>query len=114
MALDVALAEALVLAEAAGVDRAAAYEVFAGGAAGAPFVQYKRGAFLDPESVPVAFSLALAEKDLSLILALAERTDTPMSQAEVNLEIMRAAAAALGRERDFSEVATHLRSHRSA
>jgi len=112
--LDVAVAEALVLAEAAGVERAAAYDVFAGGAAGAPFLQYKRSAFVDPGSVPVAFSFALAHKDLSLILALAERTGVPMAQAEVNLETLRSAAAALGIERDFSEVATHLRSQRSA
>lgn len=109
-ALDVAVSEALVLAEAAGVDRALAYDVFAGGAAGAPFLQYKRSAFVEPGSVPPAFSLTLAQKDLTLILELAGRTGTPMAQAEVNLDTLRSAAAALGGERDFSEVATHLRS----
>jgi 3-hydroxyisobutyrate dehydrogenase-like beta-hydroxyacid dehydrogenase len=112
-ALDVALAEALVLAESAGVDRATAYDVFAGSAVGAPFVNYKRAAFVSPESTPPAFSFELAQKDLSLILALAERTNTPLAQAEVNLATLRAAAAALGAERDFSEVATHLRSQRA-
>jgi 3-hydroxyisobutyrate dehydrogenase-like beta-hydroxyacid dehydrogenase len=114
MALDVALAEALVLAEAAGVDREAAYDVFAGGAVGAPFVQYKRAAFLEPDATPPAFSLSLAQKDMSLILALAERTGTPMAQAEANLAALSSAAAALGGDRDFSEVATHLRSRRNA
>lgn len=113
MAIDVAVAEALVLAEAAGVDRARAYDVFAGGAAGAPFVQYKRNAFVDPESTPPAFTLTLAQKDMALILALAERTGTPMAQAEVNLATLRSAAAELGGERDAAEVATHLRSRRS-
>jgi 3-hydroxyisobutyrate dehydrogenase-like beta-hydroxyacid dehydrogenase len=113
LALDVAIAEALVLAEAAGVDRAVAYDVFAGGAAGAPFVQYKRAAFVDPESVPPAFSFELAQKDMSLILALAERTGVPMSQARANSAVLRAAADTLGRNRDFSEVATHLRSLRA-
>jgi 3-hydroxyisobutyrate dehydrogenase-like beta-hydroxyacid dehydrogenase len=113
MAIDVAVAEALVLAEAAGVDRARAYDVFAGGAAGAPFVQYKRNSFVEPESTPPAFTLALAQKDMALILALAERTGIPMAQAEVNLATLRSAAAALGEERDASEVATHLRSRRS-
>src|SRR3990170_2669173 len=47
--LNVALSEALVLAERAGVDRATAYEVFASGAGGAPFVQYKRAAYEKPE-----------------------------------------------------------------
>jgi 3-hydroxyisobutyrate dehydrogenase-like beta-hydroxyacid dehydrogenase len=109
-ALDVAVSEALVLAEAAGVDREAAYDVFAGGAAGAPFVQYKRGAFLSPETTPPAFTFDLALKDLSLILALAGREHVPMSQATTNMAALRAAANALGGDRDFSEVATYLRS----
>lgn len=113
LALDVAISEALVLAEAAGVDRAAAYDVFAGGAAGAPFVQYKRAAFVDPGVAPPAFSFELAQKDMSLILALAERAGVPMTQAHANSTVLRAAADALGSERDFSEVATHLRSLRA-
>lgn len=111
-ALDVALAEALVLAEAAGVERATAYDVMAASAVGAPFVQYKRSAFVDPGVAPPAFSLDLAQKDMSLILALAEQTHTPMAQAVVNLAALRDAAAALGGDRDFSEVATHIRSQR--
>ena len=66
-ALNQAVAEALVLAEKAGVDRAAAYQVFAESAAGAPFVKYKQESFLHPEAAPVAFSLALVAKDLELI-----------------------------------------------
>jgi 3-hydroxyisobutyrate dehydrogenase-like beta-hydroxyacid dehydrogenase len=113
MALDVAVSEALVLAEVEGVDRAAAYDAFAGGAAGAPFLQYKRAAFLEPQAAPVAFSLRLAEKDLTLITALATRTGVPVAQAEANLAAMRSAATALGEERDFAEVATHLRSQQA-
>ena len=68
--LNVALSEAVVLAERAGVDRATAYDVFAGGAGGAPFVQYKREAYEHPETTPVAFSLDLVAKDYDLITAL--------------------------------------------
>ncbi|MGA8038490.1 MAG: NAD(P)-dependent oxidoreductase, partial [Acidimicrobiia bacterium] len=78
--LNVALSEALVLAERAGVDRATAYEVFAGGATGAPFVQYKREAFEHPETAKVAFSLDLVAKDLELITALGHRVGVPMAQ----------------------------------
>src|SRR3972149_2707657 len=78
--LNVALSEALVLAERAGVDRATAYEVFASGAGGAPFVQYKRAAYEDPEGAPVAFSLDLVAKDLELITGLGERVGAPMRQ----------------------------------
>ena len=49
-AVNVGLSEALVLAELAGVERELAYDVFSAGAAGAPFVHYKRGAFLEPDS----------------------------------------------------------------
>ena len=70
--LNGALAEALVLAEQAGIDRAVAYDVFAASAAGAPFVGYKRAAFIEPDATPAAFALALAEKDLGLITELAD------------------------------------------
>ena len=70
--LNQAVAEGLSLAEAAGIDRAAAYDVLAASAVGAPYVGYKRAAFLEPETTPVAFSLDLAAKDLRLIAALAE------------------------------------------
>ena len=41
-----------------------AYDVLAASAVGAPYVGYKRAAFLEPDATPVAFSLALAAKDL--------------------------------------------------
>jgi 3-hydroxyisobutyrate dehydrogenase/2-hydroxy-3-oxopropionate reductase len=113
MSLNVAVSEALVLAERAGVDRAVAYEVFAGGAAGAPFVQYKRTAFVEPGSIPPAFSMDLAEKDMRLILELASATHTPMPQADVNLASLRHASDALGGDRDFSELAVYNRSQHS-
>jgi len=107
--LGVALAESLVLAERAGVDRAAAYEVFASGAAAAPFVLYKRPAFEKPDETPVAFSLDLVAKDLDLILALAERVGAPMPQAVSNREEIRSTLAAGLGARDMSVLAEYLR-----
>ena len=104
-----ALAEGLVLAERNGIDRALAYDVFSTSAAGAPFVAYKRAAFVDPEATPVAFSLALAEKDLRLIEQLAETSDTAIPQATLNLERIRVTARSAGEDADFSMVASHLR-----
>lgn len=107
--LNVALSEALVLAEKAGVDRETAYEIFACGAGGAPFVQYKRDAYEHPETASVAFSLELVAKDLELITALARRVGAPMSQAETGLQLVsRAIAAGLG-DADLSAVAVFLR-----
>jgi 3-hydroxyisobutyrate dehydrogenase-like beta-hydroxyacid dehydrogenase len=107
--LAVALSESLVLAERAGVERTTAYEVFASGAAAAPFVLYKRAAFERPDETPVAFSLDLVAKDLDLILALAERVGAPMPQGDTNREEVRAALAAGMGASDMSALAGYLR-----
>jgi 3-hydroxyisobutyrate dehydrogenase-like beta-hydroxyacid dehydrogenase len=107
--LNQALAEALVLAEKAGVERAAAYEVFAGSAVAAPFVHYKRSAFEHPDDTPVAFSLDLVAKDLGLVLGLAGRAGAPVEQAATNRRIVQAAIAAGMGPRDLSAIASFLR-----
>lgn len=108
-ALNNGVSEALVLAEAAGVDRARAYEVLASSAAGAPYLGYKRAAFVDPDMTPTAFSLELAAKDLRLIIQLADRLGVPMHQALANQGLIGEARDRLGPDRDFSAVAAHLR-----
>ncbi len=107
--LNGAVAEGLVLAERNGIDRALAYEVLASSAAGAPMVAYKRANFVEPDTTPVAFSLALADKDLRLIRELAETSDTAMPQATVNLDTIQAAERSMGEDLDFALVASHLR-----
>ena len=108
-ALNGALAEALVLAEKAGLDRASAYDVIAASAVGAPFVAYKRDAYLSPERTAVAFALNLVAKDLALADALAARVAAPMPQLATNREVVqRAIAAGLG-DADLSALATLLR-----
>ena len=111
--LNQSVSEALVLAERAGISREIAYDVFVAGAAGAPYVNYKRAAFVDPEHTPVAFSLDLAAKDLRLILDLADAVGAPMPQTRVNQEIVQAATDEFGPDRDTSIVATHLRGRAS-
>lgn len=108
-AIDVGLSEALVLAERAGVERSVAYDVFAGGAAAAPFVLYKRDAFEHPEETPTAFLLDLMAKDLDLILALAGEVRLRMGQAEVNRAVVGEALAAGFAGRDMSSIAAYLR-----
>ena len=107
--LNVALSEAVVLAERAGVDRAIAYEVFASGAGGAPYVHYKRAAFADPETAPIAFSIDLVAKDLRLITHLGERVGAPMRQAATGLDIVNQAIEHGYGERDLSAIAVFLR-----
>jgi 3-hydroxyisobutyrate dehydrogenase-like beta-hydroxyacid dehydrogenase len=108
-AIDVGLSEALVLAEKAGVDRTAAYDVFAAGAAAAPFVLYKREAFEHPDRTPPAFLLDLMAKDLDLILDLAREVGARMDQAEQNRRTVGDALAAGFEGHDLSAVAEYLR-----
>jgi 3-hydroxyisobutyrate dehydrogenase-like beta-hydroxyacid dehydrogenase len=107
--LNEAVAEGLVLAERAGIDRVAAYQVLAASAAGAPYLGYKKAAFLDPARTPVAFSLDLAEKDLRLIAGLAASLGLSLPQAETNLAMVRTASSGGRGGDDFSSVAEELR-----
>jgi 3-hydroxyisobutyrate dehydrogenase-like beta-hydroxyacid dehydrogenase len=107
--LNLALSEALVLAEKAGVERTAAYEVFAASAVAAPFVLYKRAAYEHADDTPVAFSLDLVAKDLDLALDLAAQAGVTMEQAAVNRRVVgEAVAAGLG-DHDLSALAAFLR-----
>ncbi len=107
--LNAALAEALVLAEKAGVVRSAAYEVIASSAVAAPFVLYKRAAYENPDDTPVAFALDLVAKDLDLAATLAARVGADVPQLVTNRAVVqRAIDAGLG-QADLSALATLLR-----
>jgi 3-hydroxyisobutyrate dehydrogenase-like beta-hydroxyacid dehydrogenase len=110
--LNQALAEALVLAEKAGIDRSAAYEVFASSALAAPFVQYKRAAYERPEAAPAAFTLELVAKDLALVADLAAEVGVPMEQLAANRRVAAAALEAGLGDADMSALAVLLRNGR--
>ncbi|CAN5746985.1 2-hydroxy-3-oxopropionate reductase [soil metagenome] len=107
--LNQAIAESLVLAERAGIDRSVAYGVFAASAVGAPVVHYRRAVFEHPGTTPVTFSVDLARKDLGLILQLAASLRTDMPQTEANLDVLDDVSAAGLGDADMGEVAAHLR-----
>ena len=107
--LNVALSEALVLGERAGLDRETVYDVFEAGATGAPFVKYKREAFLHPEDAAVAFTLGLVAKDQELIHALAQQVGARMDQADTSRRLVAEAVLDGLGERDLSAVAEFLR-----
>jgi 3-hydroxyisobutyrate dehydrogenase/2-hydroxy-3-oxopropionate reductase len=112
--LNQALSEGLVLAERSGIRREWAYDVLAASAVGAPYVGYKRSAFLDPTGTPVTFAAELAAKDLRLIEALAADVGLELPQSKVNLDVIDALLSAGQGERDFSAVAAYLRDHGTA
>ena len=101
-----AIAEGLVLAERAGIERETAYDVFAGGVAAAPYVIYKREAFVRPEETPVAFTIDLMRKDLRLAFALAEELGVPLAAVRAADEVL---AQADDGTADFARVADVVR-----
>lgn len=105
----VAISEALTLAEAAGIERADAYEVIAAGTLASPFVDYKRAAFLDPDGTPPAFALDLMRKDLKLALEQGEAAGLPLLGAGAAAEAVAIAAGLEGGDEDLVRVADALR-----
>jgi 3-hydroxyisobutyrate dehydrogenase-like beta-hydroxyacid dehydrogenase len=108
-AINQALAESLVLAERAGVERSMAYEVFASSAAGAPVVHYRRPVFEHPESAAVTFPIELVIKDLDLVVELGATVGAQLPQTDANLAAMRAAAADGFAAADMGAMAVYLR-----
>ena len=107
--LNEAVAEALVLAEQAGIPPEAAYDVLAGGAVGAPLVAYKRDAFLRPDETPVAFTVELMRKDLRLAFELADRLGVDLATVRAADEVLRRASERGLAGGDFSIVAQVIR-----
>jgi len=101
--LNAAVSEALRLAENSSVSREDAYSVLQESVVGAPFVQYKRPAFLDP-STPVAMSLSLVEKDLRLITEHARAHGEAAPVTEVALASVRRAVEAGMGDRDMADL----------
>ena len=108
--LNAALSEALSLAGHAGIDAQTAYEVFSESVIAAPYVLYKRDAFLHP-STPVSMSLGLVRKDLELITSYAAELGSRSRLTDAALDLVNEACEA-GHE--FDDLATLGRFLRSA
>lgn len=105
--LNSALSEALAVAAGGGVSTEDAYGIFLDSVIAAPFVVYKRAAFLDADT-PVAMSLALTAKDLGLITALAREEGVRTLVADaVRAEVQGACAAGWG-ESDMAALHRYL------
>lgn len=99
--LNAAVSEGLALATASGIEAGAAYDVFDESVVAAPFVKYKRAAFLDPE-LPVAMRIDTVLKDLNLILGLGQSTGVQLTAAEGVAELFAQAQAAGYESQDMS------------
>ena len=106
-ALNAAVSEALTLAGSAGVAPEAAYDIFQESVVAAPFVVYKRSAFLD-SGTPVAMTLALTRKDLDLITAFAAEQGVPAGVVEAVRDEVTQACAAGYADQDMAALARFL------
>jgi 3-hydroxyisobutyrate dehydrogenase-like beta-hydroxyacid dehydrogenase len=101
------MAEALVLSEASGVSRAALLETMGESAAGAPFVKYKTEALLQ-DDYSATFTTRLMEKDLDLVLGVAEDAGVRLPLAEEIKALVRSAVDAGYGDDDFMALFPHL------
>ena len=104
-----AVAEALALAAAAGIDPRDAYEALTESAVSSPFLRYKRDAYLAADDAPVSFTTALMTKDLRLALDIAAAEALPLTLTSTAKESLDQACAAGFGDADFACVARLIR-----
>jgi 3-hydroxyisobutyrate dehydrogenase-like beta-hydroxyacid dehydrogenase len=107
--LNQAVAEALVVARADGLDPEVFYDVLQASAVAAPYVSYKRETFLRPESTDVAFPVSLLHKDVGLGLELAREHHLDLPVATTVGRVLEDARRAGLAEKDMAEVLRLLR-----
>jgi 3-hydroxyisobutyrate dehydrogenase-like beta-hydroxyacid dehydrogenase len=104
------MAEALVLSEASGVERAALLEAMADSAAGAPFVKYKTEPLLR-DDYSATFTTRLMEKDVDLVLEEAASAGLALPLAAEIKTLIRSAIDAGYGDADFMALYPNLRDH---
>lgn len=95
------MAEAVVLAEKAGLDVAQVCEVIAGSAVGSPLVGYKVAPISKGDYQP-AFNVKLMIKDFDLAFEAAKQYGVPLLVTAVTRQCLAAAAASGKGDKDFS------------
>jgi 3-hydroxyisobutyrate dehydrogenase-like beta-hydroxyacid dehydrogenase len=100
-----ALAEGVALGEKAGLDPADIFTVLGASSAAAPVVAAKAAAVTERTYLPAAFTLALMQKDLWLVLSLANELQVPMPATAIAHDMVLAANATGKSGMDFSAVA---------
>ena len=90
--LNEAIAEAMVVAEAGGLDPQRFYDVLEVSAGAAPYVHYKREAFLDPTGTSVSATIAIIQKDLGLADALVASGEGDLPAVRAALDVLKGTA----------------------
>jgi 3-hydroxyisobutyrate dehydrogenase-like beta-hydroxyacid dehydrogenase len=100
-----ALAEGIALGEKAGLAPADMFTVLNASSAAAPVVAAKATTVSERSYLPAAFTLALMQKDLWLVLSLANELQSPMPATAIAHDMVLAANATGKSALDFSAVA---------
>ena len=103
------LAEAMTLAEAAGIAPEDAFDAIEASAACAPMLKYRRPLYLDEAGHDVTFTVSLARKDMEVTADLAETLGVAMPQGHVTLDKLREAEAQSYSARDMASILTFMR-----
>jgi 3-hydroxyisobutyrate dehydrogenase-like beta-hydroxyacid dehydrogenase len=110
--LNQAVAEAILVATADGLDPSVFYDILESSAMAAPYVSYKRETYLAPETAGVAFPLTLLRKDVGLGLELAREHGLHLPVATTVGGVLEQALEAGLADRDMAEVLRLLRNRR--
>jgi 3-hydroxyisobutyrate dehydrogenase-like beta-hydroxyacid dehydrogenase len=87
-----AMAEALVLGEASGLERATMLEVMGASAVGSPFVKYKTAALV-ADDYSATFTSSMMHKDLSLAVDAGRAVGVPLPVTELVRELLEGCIA---------------------
>lgn len=103
------LAEAMTLAEAAGIAPERAFDVIEASAACAPMLKYRRPLYLDEAAHDVTFTVALAQKDMRVTAELARAVGVAIPQGEATLSVLSKAAQDGFADRDMAAILNYMR-----
>lgn len=107
--LNQTLAEAMTLAEAAGIAPETAFDVIEASAACAPMLKYRRPLYLNEADHDVTFTVTLARKDMEVTAKLAETFGAAMPQGHTTLaKLIEAEAEGYG-ARDMASILNFMR-----
>jgi 3-hydroxyisobutyrate dehydrogenase-like beta-hydroxyacid dehydrogenase len=102
------IAEALVLAEKNGIDRAKMLEVIGGSTMGSPFVKYKTDALV-ADDYTSTFTASLMYKDLALAIEAGHEAAAPLPLTAATQQMMEACVAMGMGDDDFTALLPRLR-----
>jgi 3-hydroxyisobutyrate dehydrogenase-like beta-hydroxyacid dehydrogenase len=102
------MAEALVLSEKHGIERAKMLEVMGGSAAGSPFVKYKTEPLV-ADDYSSTFSASLLHKDLALALEAAHEAGVPLPLTAITQQLVEGCIASGMGDGDMTVLLPRLR-----